>query len=238
MKSWLQRVRIFTTGRLEPSCNPIQKTPHPEKRVEIHMASETPQSTGAPVPAEPYADLTAKERFQAVLAERAKNAGATPAERSLWKGGYSPKAMYGTWAISAAVTIAAITGVALLSPGGQTIWLIAGALILLWWCFAIAIYIYRVLGMHYELTTQRFIHQEGVLVRRTDRIEVIDIDDVSYKQGVIQRVLGVGTIQLTGSDRTHPELIMYGIDKVPEVASLIDDVRREERRRRSLHTIS
>lgn len=202
------------------------------------MASETPQTTGAPVPADPYADLTAKERFQAVLAERAKNAGATPVERSLWKGGYSPKAMYGTWVISTIITIAAIAGIALLSPGGQTIWLITGAAILLWWCVAIATYVYRVMGMHYELTTQRFIHQAGVLVRQTDRIEVIDIDDVSYTQGVIQRVLGVGTIRITGSDRSHPELVMYGIDQVPEVASLIDDVRREERRRRSLHTIS
>jgi uncharacterized membrane protein YdbT with pleckstrin-like domain len=202
------------------------------------MASETPQKTGAPLPADPYADLTAKERFQAVLAERAKNVGSTPVERSLWKGGYSPKAMYGTWAISAAVTIAAIAGVALLAPGEQTIWLITGAVLLLWWCFAIAQYIIRVLGMQYELTTQRFIHQVGILVRQTDRIEVIDIDDVSYTQGVVQRMLGVGTIRITGTDRTHPELVMYGIDKVPEVASLIDDVRREERRRRSLHTIS
>jgi uncharacterized membrane protein YdbT with pleckstrin-like domain len=89
--------------------------------------------------------------------------------------------------------------------------------------------------MHYELTTQRFVHQAGVLIRQTDRIEVIDIDDVSYTQGVIQRMLGVGTIRITGSDRTHPELVLRGIDKVPEIASLIDDVRREERRRRSLH---
>ncbi len=202
------------------------------------MASESQQSTGSPEPLRDDSDLTAKERFQAAVAERAKNAGGTPVERSLWKGGYSPKAMYGTWVIATVVTIAAIAGVALLSPGGQTIWLITGAVILLWWCFAIATYIYRVLGMHYELTTQRFIHQSGVLVRKTDRIEVIDIDDVSYTQGVVQRMLGVGTIQLAGSDRTHPQLVMYGIDKVPEVASLIDDVRREERRRRSLHTIS
>ncbi len=48
-------------------------------------------------------------------------------------------------------------------------------------------------------------------------------------------MLGVGTIRLTGSDRTHPEMILAGIDKVPEVASMFDDVRRAERRRRSLH---
>lgn len=182
-------------------------------------------------------NMTAKERFQAIIAQRAQNAGPT-LERSLWKGGYSPKAMYGTWFISVVVTVGTLTLVGLFASDQRNVWLIAGACLLLWWCVVIALYIYRRLGVHYELTTQRIIHQVGVLTRQTDRIEVIDIDDVSYKQGVVQRMLGVGTIQLTGSDRTHPELIMCGIDQVPEVASLIDDVRREERRRRSLHTIS
>ena len=181
--------------------------------------------------------MTAKERLQAVVAQRAQ-AGSTGEERSLWKGGYSPKAMYGTWMLSALVTIAALVLVGVFARDQRNVWLIVGACILIWWCIAIGIYLYRRLGVHYELTTQRFIHQVGVLSRTTDRIEVIDIDDVSYRQGIIQRMLGVGTIELTGSDKSHPTLTMYGIDKVPEVASLIDDVRREERRRRSLHTIS
>jgi uncharacterized membrane protein YdbT with pleckstrin-like domain len=92
------------------------------------------------------------------------------------------------------------------------------------------------LGLHYELTTQRFIHQEGVLLRRTDRLEVIDIEDISYSQGIVERMLGIGSIRISGRDQSHPELNLRGIDKVPEVAGLIDDVRREERRRRSLHT--
>lgn len=182
-------------------------------------------------------NMTAKERYQAIIAQRAATSGATE-ERSLWKGGYSPKAMYGTWAISALVTIVALVLVGMFAAEQRNVWLIVAAAILIWWCIAIGSYIYRRLGVHYELTTQRFVHQVGVFTRQTDRIEVIDIDDVSYKQGVIQRMLGVGTIELTGSDRSHPNLVMYGIDRVPEIASLIDDVRREERRRRSLHTIS
>jgi uncharacterized membrane protein YdbT with pleckstrin-like domain len=100
----------------------------------------------------------------------------------------------------------------------------------------IGVYAFRRLGQHYELTTQRFIHQSGVLVRKTDRIEVIDIEDVSYTQGIIQRMLGVGQITISGRDQSHPVLVLIGIDNVPEVASLIDDVRRDERRKRSLHT--
>ena len=103
------------------------------------------------------------------------------------------------------------------------------------WVFGGLRYGWRRLGVHYQLTTQRFIHQTGILTRKTDRIEVIDIDDVSFTQGPVERVFGVGTIQLTGSDRTHPTLSMIGIGEVKEVAGLIDDIRHSERRRRSLH---
>ena len=186
-----------------------------------------------PSQAEP-SESPARDKFTQAAAERIESARNVPVERSLWKGGYSPKAMYGTWAISAIITIVAIVAVALIG-GNNTVWMITGTAIVIWWVLAIITYLYRRFSMHYELTTQRFIHQLGIFIRQTDRIEVIDIDDVGYTQGIIQRMLGVGTIKITGSDRTHPELYLKGIDKVPEIASLIDDVRREERRRRSLH---
>ena len=66
-------------------------------------------------------------------------------------------------------------------------------------------------------------------------IEVIDIDDVTYTQGVVQRIVGVGTIKISSTDRTHPELALLGIDDVERIADMIDDVRRQERRRRGLH---
>ena len=153
-------------------------------------------------------------------------------EEELWTGGYSPKAMVGTWLAMAVASIALLVAplfvaqlafpVALILVGA--IWIIGGAR-----------YAWRRLGVHYELTTQRFIHQTGILTRQTDRIEVIDIDDVSFRQGPVQRMFNVGTIVITGSDRTHPTLAMVGIADVKNVAGLIDDIRRKERRRRSLH---
>lgn len=176
---------------------------------------------------------TASEQFKDMA--NSKTDAAQVPERSLWTGGYSPKAMYGSWVITALITIAALVAVALFADGNATVWYIAGAALLLLWLGVIGTYFVRRIGQHYELTTQRFIHQSGILVRRTDRLEVIDIEDVSYTQGIIQRMLGVGTIQISGRDQTHPVLILSGIDKVPEVASLIDDVRRAERRKRSIH---
>ena len=68
----------------------------------------------------------------------------------------------------------------------------------------------------------------------SDRIEVMDMHDVGLNQGPIERIFSVGTIVLTRSDRTHPVLSMIGIAGVGQIAGLIDDIRRKERRRRSL----
>lgn len=148
-------------------------------------------------------------------------------EEELWTGGYSGKAMVGTWIMLLLISIGLVAAAFAFPPiliAIPVIWIIGGL-----------VYAARRLGVHYQLTSQRFIHQTGILTRKTDRIEVIDLDDVSFTQGPVQRILGVGTIVLTGSDRTHPTLSMIGIADVKQVAGLIDDVRRKERRRRSLH---
>jgi uncharacterized membrane protein YdbT with pleckstrin-like domain len=209
-----------------------------EKASEI-MSSDTPSNP--PQPNMPAANpppstspSSARDRFQELAKSRVESSEESTVERKLWEGGYSIKAMYGTWIGSAILTVLVIIA-ALYSGVSTTVWMIVGAAIVVWWCIALAVYLYRKLGVHYELTTQRFIHQCGILVRKSDRIEVIDIEDVAYTQGIIQRMLGVGTITVTSRDRSHPELVIRGIDNVPEIASLVDDVRREERRHRMLH---
>jgi uncharacterized membrane protein YdbT with pleckstrin-like domain len=153
-------------------------------------------------------------------------------ETSLWEGGYSPKAMFGTWIIAALLSIVVLI---------LTVWMIASYFlwvflaVLAGWAVLGCIYGYRRLGFQYELTTQRFIHQSGLLSRRTDRIEVIDIDDVVAKQGPIQRIFGVGTVVIESSDRSHPKLELKGIANVKDIAKMMDDVRRKERRRRAVH---
>ena len=162
-------------------------------------------------------------------------------ENRLWEGGYSAKAMYGTWLILAAVTLAVIAALIVLPilkimpPIETNVWWIVLGALLGTWVLGVATFLYRRLSVHYELTTQRFIHSRGILVRTVDRIDVIDIDDVSYVQGIIQRTLGVGKIQLQSKDRSHPSLLLAGIDQVERVSGMIDDVRRKERRKRSLH---
>ncbi|MEE2936615.1 MAG: PH domain-containing protein [Planctomycetota bacterium] len=171
---------------------------------------------------------TAAQKFRDGIESKQSAIDDYDPEKELWTGGYSGKAMAGTWILIGLASIGLVAVAFLLPPlsliGIPVIWAIGGL-----------VYAWRRMGVHYQLTSQRFIHQVGILTRKTDRIEVIDLDDVSFTQGPVQRIFGVGTIVLTGSDRTHPTLAMIGIADVKEVAGLIDDVRRQERRRRSLH---
>ena len=113
-------------------------------------------------------------------------------------------------------------------------WLIAIIVIVLWLILGVVL-LYHRLNVCYRLTNQRLIHEVGILRRVTDRIEVIDIDDVAFSQGIIQRILNLGTIQISSSDRTHPEISLHAIENVANVATQIDRARRNERVRRGLH---
>lgn len=149
-------------------------------------------------------------------------------EAELWQGGFSPKAMYGSWLGAGLLTIALIP-VAVFFPPAM-IPVIAAVVLL--WLGLLSYLVYRKMSVHYTLTNHRFVHQSGILVRATDRIEIIEIDDVAFFQGIIERMLGVGTIRITSQDRTHPELILPGIDDVVKISGMIDDARLKERRRR------
>ena len=155
----------------------------------------------------------------------------------LWRGGYSGKAMYGSWILAAIAS--AVLGVVFLGVIGtldlhQRMMIYGGLMAALWGILGFTL-IYRKLSVRYELTSQRFVHKSGILIRRTDRIELLDVDDVTFVQGIVQRLFKVGKIHIESSDRTHPHLELIGIADVENVYNTIDDARRLERRRRGLH---
>jgi membrane protein YdbS with pleckstrin-like domain len=157
-------------------------------------------------------------------------------EEDAWEGGYSGKAMLGNWLAAGMVSllvIALMVRYEQLREGNRSKYILLGIATV--WILLGFMVLYRKMNVRYHLTTQRFIHRSGILTRVSDRLEVIDIDDVTYYQGVIERLVGVGSIKVNSSDRTHPELWLRGIENVQEVADLLDDLRRKERRRRGLH---
>jgi membrane protein YdbS with pleckstrin-like domain len=201
--------------------------------VPVPPADPEPASA-QPVPAAEAAAASGAERFRQAYQPQ-PGATADEAETNLWSGGYSSRDMLGKWLLAALVTIIPPAVIWYFQWGQPAIWWgWAAVALLVWLGFALEL-LYRRWSLHYLLTTQRFLHEQGLLWRATDRIEVIDIDDVTFEQGPVQRLTGVGNIKIISSDRTHPELWMRGIADVRDVANLIDDTRRKERRLRGVH---
>lgn len=188
------------------------------------VATSNPTPAAAPA-AESPARLAAAAGLKRVPGE--------VTEKELWIGGYSPKAMYGGWIAAALATIGGLVAVFFLS--NDTIgWSIFGVAALLIWGGLLLTLAYRRVSVKYRLTNQRLFHEQGILRRVTDRIELIDIDDVTLEQGLMERLFGVGTVRVSSTDRTTPELLMPGIDDVKTVADTIDQARRSERQRRGV----
>ncbi|MBL0920600.1 MAG: PH domain-containing protein [Phycisphaerales bacterium] len=89
----------------------------------------------------------------------------------------------------------------------------------------------------YALTTQRLKKSEGVFNRRFDEIEIYRIKDSTVRQTLLQRIVGIGTIDLVTSDRTHPTLTMAHIPAFREVQGMIRTQTEASRRARGVREI-
>jgi membrane protein YdbS with pleckstrin-like domain len=155
-------------------------------------------------------------------------------EEVLWEGRFSKLAMIGWWVSAGLFTAAAIV-LGLLVGFDGTQWTWAAIVIAAVWLGLILWLLYQQFSIRYSVTSQRLIHERGILWRQTDRIEAIDIDDVSITQGPIARMVGVGNVKIVSSDQSTPLFYLQGIDDARAVATMIDEVRRKERRKRGVH---
>jgi membrane protein YdbS with pleckstrin-like domain len=179
-------------------------------------------------------DASAASRVRAGARTSSAAAANSAAEQDLWSGTFSPRAMIGPAIGCGVLTAALIVGAAVINE--PTVWMVALALLVLLWAWLGLTILYRRLTVRYRLTSYRFFHDTGLLTRMANRVEVIDIDDVTVRQGIVERMFNTGTIHIDcPTDSTHPELYLPGIDDPRAVADLIDNTRRKERQRRGLH---
>jgi membrane protein YdbS with pleckstrin-like domain len=185
---------------------------------------------GAPLDGSVGVTAPGVERFHESVANR-RGVVDTP-EEEVWQGSYSPKALLGTAVMLGVLSITAI-GVAFVLPVPIAPYVAAGLVLLAWALLGLCV-LYRRMSVHYRLTNHRFFHEHGILSRVADRIELIDVDDITVSQGLFERMFGVGTLKITSSDRTSPELVIPGIAEVRDVATRLDSLRRADRMRRGL----
>jgi membrane protein YdbS with pleckstrin-like domain len=74
----------------------------------------------------------------------------------------------------------------------------------------------------YRISNYRIDHEQGLLAKRIDSIELWHVEDVRFNQSLFDRILGVGTIDIHSSDRTTPVLPLRSL---PEPRKLFDAIK-------------
>ena len=86
-------------------------------------------------------------------------------------------------------------------------------------------------SLSYRLTTQRLFVRKGLISKRVEEIELFRVKDVTVNQGIIQRMLGFGTIIVLSSDDSTPKVVLMGVPKPNDVKEEIRTHYRAARKR-------
>ena len=160
-------------------------------------------------------------------------------DRSLAVGEVSVKMLHPHWKTLALPVLLAFVVVAVLLVGEVLIpqsaaagieRLVLGlvAIVLLMWWLMLPILTWRTTV--YELTNRRMRLRDGILTRNGRDIPLSRITDVSFRKGVLDRLLGSGTLVVESAGE-HGELALTEIPHVERVSALLFQLVEDERLR-------
>jgi membrane protein YdbS with pleckstrin-like domain len=73
----------------------------------------------------------------------------------------------------------------------------------------------------YKVTNQRLQVESGVFSKGLEELDMRTVEDLTFRQGLLERILGVGQIVVISSDRSAGHLRLLGIERPREVRELI-----------------
>jgi len=197
---------------------------------------------------QPHKHEIAKDQMmdQAIEKKEPPRAGSPEALGVTWtEGTYSGKALRCTCLTFWFVTIVFVgIGIYLMVSGkmgdyGSWIWGVLLIVPVCCWVYFSAVYIYRTKTIRYRLTQHRFYNEEGLFTKKVDTLELINIEDMTLKQTLVDRLIngGTGTIVLISNDKTHPTLKIEGLEDSRAAFESIDEMRRRERNARVIRSV-
>ena len=89
---------------------------------------------------------------------------------------------------------------------------------------------YKTASQKYRLTTQRLFVQKGLIAKHLEELELFRVKDVTVKQGILQRIMGFGSISVLSTDDSNPQTVLIGINKPVDVKEKIRNAFRAARK--------
>lgn len=114
------------------------------------------------------------------------------------------------------------------AAGTERLALLAVAVVLLMWWLMIPLLRWRTTT--YELTTRRMRIRDGILARNGRDFPLSRIVNISYRTGLLDRLVGSGTVILETAGE-HGDLILREIPRVQQVQSMLFQLVEDERLR-------
>lgn len=97
------------------------------------------------------------------------------------------------------------------------------------WSYVLGRILFAMLNYRYRLTTQRLFIEKGILGSTIDQTELIRVDDLRIHKSFLNRVMGLGTVEIFSTDASDRRVLILGIENPEELA---DSVRERMRRLR------
>ena len=96
----------------------------------------------------------------------------------------------------------------------------------------------RTKGVHYKITSQRIVIEQGIFSKRMEQIDLYRVVDYVVERPLGQRIMGTGNIVLEAIDKTTPSIRIDGIKT--DVVALYERLRyatEQEKRRRGVRVV-
>jgi uncharacterized membrane protein YdbT with pleckstrin-like domain len=170
-------------------------------------------------------------------------AGAAGPERELWQGSPSATAMTGAILAGTLFSTAVIAGVYLLygpaltfltglsrdlarsvaaNEGGVRLAAIAFVITVVGLrLFKLSWRVAVLKSHHYRITDQRIVIESGVLSRQIEEIDMRNVEDLVFRQTLMERLLGIGDVTIVSADQTTGRVRLVGLEKPRELRELI-----------------
>jgi len=130
----------------------------------------------------------------------------------------------------AAVVAGVIAGLAtaVASGGVQVVWIVVAVVVVLG--FALAVGALRRRRVTYTITTERLAIESGLLARQLHETQLERVQNVSFRQSLLERLLGVGTVDFDTAAGAKFSFSFAGVRNPREVVRVVSAALRERPR--------
>jgi uncharacterized membrane protein YdbT with pleckstrin-like domain len=74
---------------------------------------------------------------------------------------------------------------------------------------------------HYRITTQRIVIESGVFSRQIEEIDMRTVEDLHFRQSLLERLLDIGDVTIVSTDKTTARARLMGLERPRQLREMI-----------------